>query len=460
MPIRVAELFAGVGGFRIGLEGLPGSSRNGSFRIVFANQWEPSTKKQHAAEVYVERWGLEQSESNPLKYHAEGEVFVNDDIAEIDAKEIPEHDLLVGGFPCQDYSVAKTAKHASGIEGKKGVLWWEIHRILTEKAPSYVLLENVDRLLKSPTSQRGRDFAVMLASLSELGYIVEWRVINAADYGMPQRRRRVFILAYAPGTPQHDSLKNETNLKEWMEKIGPFAEAFPINSLDELFTHSHQIKGPKDSGLAEVSDNFNKKANPKSKSPFKKSGIVIGNNYCTYDTVPKYDGPVTNLSDILLPPSKVPIEYLIEPESVMKAKGWKYLKGAKNEPRKGVGDFTYQYKEGPMTFPDTLEKPSRTIITGEGGSTPSRFKHVVKFKLTKRMKEALDFETKEVQDIRKEFGLAKSEWLRRLTPVELERLNMFPDNHTEGQTDGKRAFFMGNALVVGIISKLGNVLSE
>jgi DNA (cytosine-5)-methyltransferase 1 len=460
MPLRVVELFAGVGGFRIGLEGPPGSKKDSKYAVVWSNQWEPSTKKQHAAEVYVERWGLEQSEENPLHYHAEGEVFVNDDIAEVDAKDIPEHDLLVGGFPCQDYSVAKTAKHAAGIEGKKGVLWWEIHRILSEKKPSYAMLENVDRLLKSPTSQRGRDFAVMLASFAELGYIVEWRVINAADYGMPQRRRRVFIMAYAPGTSQYESLKKEENIKEWMEKDGVFAKAFPINPLNILFAYPSQIKGPRDSDLVDVSDNFNKGANPKAKSPFKKSGIMVGNNYYTYDTVPKYDGAVTKLSDVLLTPGKVPIEYLVEPESVMKTKGWKYLKGAKDEPRKGTDDFTYQYKEGPMIFPDALDKPSRTIITGEGGSTPSRFKHVVKFKPSKKMKESFDLETKECQAIRKEFGLAKSEWLRRLTPVELERLNMFPDHHTKGPTDGKRAFFMGNALVIGIITKLGNELSR
>ena len=460
MPLRVVELFAGVGGFRIGLEGAPGSNKSTRYTVVWSNQWEPSTKKQHAAEVYVERWELEQSDENPLHYHGEGEVFVNDDIAEIDTKDIPDHDLLVGGFPCQDYSVAKTAKHAAGIEGKKGVLWWEIHRILTEKKPSYAMLENVDRLLKSPTSQRGRDFAVMLASLNDLGYVVEWRIINAGDYGMPQRRRRVFIMAYAPGTSQYESLKDESNVKKWIEHEGTFAKSFPIHPLNILLTIPHRLRGPKDSDLADVSDNFNKGANPKSKSPFKKSGIMVGNNYYTYDTVPKYDGSVTKLSDVLLTPGKVPIEYLVEPESVMKEKGWKYLKGAKDEPRKGTDDFTYQYKEGPMIFPDALEKPSRTIITGEGGSTPSRFKHVVKFKPTKKMKEALDLDTKECQAIRKEFGLAKSEWLRRLMPVELERLNMFPDNHTEGPADGKRAFFMGNALVIGIITKLGKELSK
>ena len=202
MPLRVVELFAGVGGFRIGLEGPPGSIKNSKYAVVWSNQWEPSTKKQHAAEVYVERWGLEQSEENLLHYHAEGEVFVNDDIAEVDAKDIPDHDLLVGGFPCQDYSVAKTLSRSGGIKGKKGVLWWSIYNILDmmgSKAPKYLMLENVDRLLKSPSTQRGRDFAIMLSSLSGLGYAVEWRVINAAEYGMPQRRKRVYIMAYKEG---------------------------------------------------------------------------------------------------------------------------------------------------------------------------------------------------------------------------------------------------------------------
>ena len=269
MTLRVVELFAGVGGFRLGLEGPPGAPRDGDFAVVWSNQWEPSTKKQHAAEVYVERWGLKPTEENPLVFESEGERFINDDIGEIHASDVPDHELLVGGFPCQDYSVAKTAKDATGIEGKKGVLWWEIHRLLKEKRPSYAMLENVDRLLKSPTKQRGRDFAVMLASLSDLGYIVEWRVINAADYGMPQRRRRVFILAYAPGTPQHEALNGESSIKSWIETNGPFARAFPIHPLPVLMAIPHHIKGDNDWDLADVSERFNKGAPSTSKSPFK-----------------------------------------------------------------------------------------------------------------------------------------------------------------------------------------------
>ena len=254
-------------------------------------------------------------------------------------------------------------------------------------------------------------------------------------------------------------MKDESKYKQWIETDGTMAKAFPVKPLNILVAMPSKIKQNDKSDLADVSDNFNKGANPKSKSPFKKSGVMVGNNYYTYDTKPNYNGPQTNLSEVLLTPGKVPIEYVLEPDSVMKTKGWKYLKGAKDEPRKGRDDFTYSYKEGPMIFPDALDKPSRTIITGEGGATPSRFKHVVKFKPTKKMNDSFDLETKECQAIRKEFGLTKSEWLRRLTPVELERLNMFPDNHTGGPTDGKRAFFMGNALVVGIIEKLGIFLT-
>ena len=173
-PIRVVELFAGVGGFRLGLE--QASSR---FQTVWANQWEPSMKTQFAYECYVKHFGAK-------KEHVCADIK--------NAKsQIPPHDLLVGGFPCQDYSIAK--RNPQGIEGKKGILWWEIDSILYEHRPSYVLLENVDRLIVSPAWQRGRDFSIILRCFYEKGYAVEWRVINAADYGFPQRRRRTFIFA-------------------------------------------------------------------------------------------------------------------------------------------------------------------------------------------------------------------------------------------------------------------------
>ena len=189
MKKTVCELFAGVGGFRIGLE-----ESDPNWNTVWANQWEPGRKSQYAYDCYVSHFGKNKN-------------YINEDIASIDKEDIPDHNLLVGGFPCQDYSVARTG--AKGMEGKKGVLWWKIRDVLETKSPKFVLLENVDRLLKSPASQRGRDFGVILACFNDLGYTVEWRVINAADYGFGQRRRRTFIFACKNDTKYYESIKNE-----------------------------------------------------------------------------------------------------------------------------------------------------------------------------------------------------------------------------------------------------------
>jgi DNA (cytosine-5)-methyltransferase 1 len=416
--IKVAELFAGVGGFRLGLEGWQGKSPSSGytedfdspFEVVWSNQWEPSTKTQHASLVYEKRWGK--------PGHS------NEDISTVDISEIPDHNLLVGGFPCQDYSVATTLKNSKGLIGKKGVLWWSIHRILSEKArkPSYLLLENVDRLLISPSGQRGRDFAIILKSLSELGYIVEWRVINAADYGMPQRRRRIFILAYLRGTPLWHSARN-LPARQWLLEDGTMAEAFPACAEKAFFPNEFELKGD----IVYVSEHFNKTIIT---GTFEKTGIMIDGLVTTITTQAVYDGPCTLLKDIVQN-GEAGSDYFINDEDLER---WAYLKGPKKEIRKNAKGFEYHYSEGGMVFPDPLDKPSRTIITGEGGAAPSRFKHVIK---TPR-------------------------GYRRLTPVELERLNMFPDNHTklEGISDTKRAFFMGNALVVGVVEKIGVALKN
>lgn len=402
-PIRVIELFAGVGGFRLGLEKTPG------YQVVWSNQWEPSTKKQHASLVYEARFG--------------NEGHANEDIEQIPTETIPDHDLLVGGFPCQDYSVATTLHNSKGLIGKKGVLWWSIHRILQEKSsrPGYLFLENVDRLLKSPAKQRGRDFAIMLQSLSELGYAVEWRVINAAEYGMPQRRRRVFFLAYHESTPLYKQLQNSDKL-DWMAQQGIIAKAFPVKPIQKMFSPSFEIEG----NLVELSENFGKEAK---KSAFRNTGVMINGVVHTQKTIPHYKGPYTLLGDIIINHEEVPEEFFLTEE---KKKRWEYLKGSKKEMRTSKSGHKYHYSEGGMTFPDALDRPSRTIITGEGGSGPSRFKHVIE----------------------------TPKGLRRLTPIELERLNMFPDNHTQldGISDTRRAFMMGNALVIGIIEKIGKTL--
>jgi len=410
--LRIVELFAGVGGFRIGLD--KASDDKTSYKTVWANQFEPSTTRQHAGEVYVARFGKEGFDGRNIE-----------SVIESDFECIPDHDLLVGGFPCQDYSVASTLKNSHGLIGKKGVLFWSIYTILKrkgDKAPDYIFLENVDRLLKSPAAQRGKDFAVMLASLSDLGYAVEWRVVNAAEYGFPQRRRRVFIVGYKKGTKLYEKAVKAASEK-WLTQDGVLADAFPVEK--GLSTHEVKLEG----SYADITTNFS--AHKPTVSPFDNAGIMIDRTAITGKVTPVFDGKGVVLGDVLIDEKDVPEEFFI-PED--KLPQWIYLKGAKKEERKSASGHVYHYAEGAMVFPDALDKPSRTIITGEGGSGASRFKHVIK---------------------------TPSGRYRRLVPLELERLDMFPDNHTklDGVSDGKRAFFMGNALVVGAIERVGKSLS-
>lgn len=405
--IKVVELFAGVGGFRIGLER---ASRH--FRTIWSNQWEPSTKRQDASIIYCRNFG------------ADGHS--NEDIATVPTEDIPDADLLCGGFPCQDYSVATTLQRSGGIEGKKGVLWWQIYRILKEKGdrrPGYLMLENVDRLLNSPARQRGRDFAIILSSLSSLGYTVEWRVINAADYGMPQRRRRTYIVAYHQRTPLAAKFSGQDDKFGWILRDGIMPKAFPCREKDSKPV-SFEISGD----IASVSDSFNSRG---SGSPFRNSGVMCDGKVHTLDTLPLYDGPHITLGDILIDEADVPGEFFIPDADLPK---WEYQKGHKSLKRiNRTTGFEYNYSEGAMAFPDCTDRPSRTIITGEGGAAPSRFKHVIR---------------------------TESGRYRRLVPIELERLNMFPDNHTAGSSDLRRAFLMGNALVTGIVESIALVLKD
>lgn len=421
--IKVVELFAGVGGFRCGLAAA--NTVDFRYETVWSSQWEPGAATQHASEIYRYVFGPENHSCEDIQQ-----------VIEKKFEEIPNHNLLVGGFPCQDYSVARTLNQAKGLIGKKGVLWWAIYNILKGKggkAPDFLMLENVDRLLKSPSSQRGRDFCIMLASLNELGYAVEWRIINAADYGMPQRRRRVYIMGYRKNSKIYKRLM-KTSVRNWIYSEGVIAKAFPIKKETDSRIKEKKIQG----GLSDISEEF--ASDKPSKSFFENSGVMLDGNMFTVQVIPDYKGKITCLKDIIVTDEKkIPEEYFIDENDKNVMEKWVTLKGAKNEPRKSKSGHVYNYSEGAMAFPDPIDKPSRTIVTGEGGSSPSRFKHVIK---------------------------TKSGRLRRLLPEELERLNMFPLNHTKYMLDKKitpdvkRAFIMGNALVVGVIERLGKSLKE
>ena len=422
MDKTVVELFAGVGGFRCGFNHVTlddkGVHENGNWDFVWANQWEPSTQSQAAFDCYVERFG-------------ESKNHVNKDIATVDKSEIPNHTLLVGGFPCQDYSVARSLSNEKGIEGKKGVLWWQIAEVLEEKQPPFVLLENVDRLLRSPSSQRGRDFGVMLRTLLDYGYSVEWRVINAAEYGFPQKRRRVFIFAYHKSTKYYKKMDN-VSYKDIIYKKGIFAQNFPIKNntnidnkqdnaqkITEDLQGQIKISSKEFDDVVEISDNF--------EFHFYNSGLMHKGTIYTFKTNPVESDNRTTLGDIM-EKGNVDEKYFLYDEKLDKMK---YLKGSKKLKRKKPNGEIYNYSEGAIAFPDYLDRPARTMLTSE--SSINRSTHVI-----------IDKQSGEY---------------RILTPVETERIQMFPDNWTKidnkSMTERRRYFMMGNALVVGVVEKLG-----
>ena len=397
MKKTVCELFAGVGGFRLGLDRL-----NSGWQTTWFSQWEPGAKTQWAHDCYVQHYG-----DSP---DVNGEYHTGEDIGTMVKENIPDHTLLVGGFPCQDYSVAHTLSSSKGIEGKKGVLWWQIRDTIIAKKAPFCIFENVDRLLKSPASQRGRDFGIILACLNDLGYAVEWRVINAATYGAAQRRRRTFIFAYKNDTVYYSNMKDVCEL-EIINTEGFFAKAFPIVPVEATRT----CDLPND--IIDVSDSF--------KFDFGNAGYMKDGVIYTASVTEIEEKPVV-LGSILQ--SNVDESFYITTEKMSK---WTYMKGAKKIPRKSADGHEYVFSEGPIAFPDPWDRPGRTMLTSEG--TLNRSTHIVSDPGTGR--------------------------LRILTPIEAERLQGFDDDWTNsGMPQRMRFFCMGNALVVPMITRMGRVL--
>lgn len=394
--IRVVELFAGVGGFRIGLE-----DASDRFETIWANQWEPGRKNQFAFDCY------------DTHFKDSTSVNVNADINEV-WMNVPEHDLLVGGFPCQDYSVASSNAH--GIEGKKGVLWWNIRDIIHLRRPKYILLENVDRLVRSPVNQRGRDFGIILRCLADEGYAVEWRIVNAAEYGFQQKRRRTFIFACRQDLP-FAGIYESSEPEEIVAKTGFFARAFPISGMPQAGKSGIVGIGPdRYKTLVNLSNEF--------QHMFFRAGVSSRYKIYSREVSPANPASITTLGDLL-------VDDAAEKYYVDDVEKWKYLKGSKKIIRTRSDGTTRVYSEGSIPFPDRLDIPGRTMLTSEG--TTSRSSHLI-----------LD---------------PKTERYRKLTPVECERLNGFPDDWTAtGMTERQRYFTMGNALVVDLVKKMGEIL--
>lgn len=423
--MKVLELFAGVGGFRIGLE----KADKKLYHTLWSNQYEPARKSQDAFEVY--------------DYHYSDTENINIDIQKVPDKTFArmDADLIVGGFPCQDYSVARSLSNEMGIEGKKGVLFWEIIRATRIIRPKYLILENVDRLLKAPARQRGRDFSIMLASFNQLGYSVEWRVINAAEYGRAQRRRRVYFFVYRNDLPYaqkldkiYENSSNNLNLldfdehkyDEYIFNTGLFAQEFPIKPIPYK---NRQAFYQLPSDIVEISDTF--------KGKVFNTGVMRHGCYYTIDTVPTGTEKPIPLKDILQPENEVDSKYYVTDED--KIKKFEYLRGPKKIERTSKDGHKYIYSEGGMSPYEDLNLPSRTMLTSEG--SVNRSTHWLKINGKYRL----------------------------LTPIEAERLQDFPDNWTKYKktsdgvkvvSDRMRMFFMGNALVTTIIERIGKQLKK
>ena len=397
MQKTICELFAGVGGFRLGFDRL-----ESGWETTWFSQWEPGARTQWAHDCYVQHFGD--------SFDLNNEFHTGEDISTMDKQAIPDHTLLVGGFPCQDYSVAHTLSSSHGIEGKKGVLWWQIRDTIIAKKPPFCIFENVDRLLKSPAKQRGRDFGVILACLAKEGYSVEWRVVNAAQYGAAQRRRRTFIFAYRNDTIYGQKMA-DISADMIIKDGGLMAKAFPIQDMGRI---TETVIG---GDIVDVSDNF--------AFAFETAGYMCKGRIYTAKVTEQEEEPIT-LGKILQ--KNVDDKFYITNEKMPK---WTYLKGAKKIPRKSADGHEYMFSEGPIAFPDPWDRPGRTMLTSE--STLNRSTHVVSDPGTGR--------------------------LRLLTPVEAERLQGFDDEWTNtGMPDRMRYFCMGNALVVPMITRMGRVL--
>lgn len=199
--LKIIDLFAGIGGIRLGFEKI-------GAECVFSSEWD-----KHAQDMYEENYG-----ERPYG-----------DINDIDPKEIPDHDFLLAGFPCQPFSIAGKQL---GFADTRGTLFFNIEKILEEKQPYGFLLENVSRLV---THDKGRTFKVIIDKLENLGYTVYYKVLNTIDYGLPQLRKRIYIVGFKDNI--HFQFPKPTNVKISLSEI-----LEPENEVPDSYYVSDEIR--------------------------------------------------------------------------------------------------------------------------------------------------------------------------------------------------------------------------
>lgn len=423
--IDFIDLFSGIGGFRLGLERADrgvdsklttGKGRsqskeghradsgikngNGGRKHTDGNQgfrcvWSCDNNK-YANQVYIKHFGEASHHSG--------------DVRGIDPRKIPDFDLLCAGFPCQSFSVAGKRK---GFEDTRGTLFFEICRIAEAKRPSLLLLENVKGLL---SIERGQVFHKILQSLEELGYWVEWQVLNSKHFGVPQNRQRVFLIGHLRGSGGQ--------------------EIFPIGEADGV------AQGEAERKREQIS-------------------LAIDRNYWKG---PDKHGQRTVIGVPLERDMAVSFTNTHNPEEERKVNLSKLSRAIKppygNQQPLILHNLYGGFKEGIRVF----DNNSPTIRTSKGGGhIPSV---VVLADRTRtlagkgRNLESPKLITNALSGVQKDNLILENLMIRRLTPVECERLQGFPDGWTEGLSDTQRYKCIGNALTVNVVEFLGEKINK
>jgi len=196
--MKYFSMFSGIGGFELGIQNaFEASKETGQTTATVRHKSNYSTKptqERGQSATCVGYSEIDKYADQIYQKHFGGTNY--GDATKINARELPDFELLVGGFPCQAFSVA--GKRA-GFNDTRGTLFFDIARILKEKRPRHLVLENVKGLL---SHDQGKTFTTILGVLADLGYFVEWQVLNSKDFGVPQNRERVFIVGHLGGEPR------------------------------------------------------------------------------------------------------------------------------------------------------------------------------------------------------------------------------------------------------------------
>lgn len=378
--MKFIDLFAGIGGFRYGLQKVEiesesssdnesGASQHGqrAFHCVWSNEWD-----KYANQIYTKHFGECDSR----------------DIRTIDTKDIPDHDLLCAGFPCQSFSIAGKRL---GFEDTRGTMFFEIARIIRDKRPRYFLLENVKGLL---SHDEGKTFQTILGVLSDLGYEYQWQVLNSKNFGVPQNRERVFIIGHLRETSR--------------------PEVFPIG---ESYSISHQTKYAEQAGRSRISSTIDAR---------------YGSLRNAGETYLHYIGGIKGKRDMWLKDNKQNSRNFSQGQRVYSSDG---IASTIAGNAGGLGGKTGLYAI-PVLTPDRMEKRQNGRRFKNDGDPA--------FTLTSQDKH----------------GVYDGLNIRRLTPIECERLQGFPDNWTEGISDTQRYKCLGNAVTTLVITEIGRKLIQ